>query len=440
MALRFYNHLSKKIEDFSPISPGQVGMYSCGPTVYDTPHIGNWRTLIFADVLKRTLLAHDLEVKHVLNITDIDDKIIKKASDTGSTVLDIAKKYEREFVSDWEKLKLITPTEIPRATDHIEEMIKLIEDLIKKGVAYESDGSVFFSVEKYPDYGELSGRKPDADNETRLDEDFGKKNPADFALWKATKEGEPSYPSPFGPGRPGWHIECSAMSMCHLGETFDIHIGGIDLLFPHHENELAQSKGSTGKPLAQFWMEGEMLLIEGEKMSKSLGNVFTLSDLEQKGISPNVLKMIFLSAHYRSPLNFTWQNAEAYKKNLSRLQEKYTSLPTGGEISDAYETELKNILADDLATPTALSLLSKLSDDNSIDLADKKATMARFSEILGIDFSPETREIPSRIIEKVEAREKARLAGNWDLADKIRQEIEAEGFTLKDTENGPVIL
>lgn len=439
MALRFYNQLTKQVEAFSPITAGSVGMYSCGPTVYDTPHIGNWRTLIFSDILKRTLLAHDFSVKHIMNITDIDDKIITKANQTNSTVDEIAQKYEQEFLADWEKLDLLPPTKILKATDHISEMIDLVEKLLEKGIAYQSEGSVFFSAVDFPAYGQLSGRTIDGDNTSRLEEDFGKRQPADFALWKASKADEPSYPSPFGPGRPGWHIECSAMSMCELGETFDIHTGGIDLLFPHHENELAQSQAVSGKPLAHFWLEGEMLMIEGEKMSKSFGNAFTLSDLAEKGISPDVLKMIFLSAHYRSPLNFTWQSAQAMNKNLSRLREKFASLPDGGEISADYQDQLKNILADDLATPEALALLSKLADDDQVSPADKRSTMIRFGEILGIDFNQTIRDIPAHIKQKVSNRETARSSGDWPKADQLRQEIEAEGFILKDTDSGPVI-
>ncbi|MEK9209470.1 MAG: cysteine--tRNA ligase, partial [Patescibacteria group bacterium] len=330
MALKLFNYLTKKKEIFRPLKAGKVGLYTCGPTVYDTAHLGNLRTYIFEDVLRRTLKANGLKVKQVMNITDVEDKIIKKMREEKKRLKEITEPNIKIFFQDLKKLNIEKAEVYPKATEHIQEIIKLIAVLLKKGLAYKAeDDSIYFKISKFKNYGQLSGLKskdvgrPYNDGR-RISEDEYKKEAADFALWKArpAKAGrEPSWPSPFGPGRPGWHIECSAMSMKYLGKTFDIHAGAIDLLFPHHENEIAQSQAATGKKFVNFWLEGEHLLVSGQKMAKSLKNFLTLKDIEKKGFDPLVFRYLVLTSHYRKKLNFTWNSLKAGQNALDKLKE-----------------------------------------------------------------------------------------------------------------------
>ena len=319
--MQLFNYLTRRIEPFE--SKGkEVGLYTCGPTVYDYVHIGNWRTFVFEDILKRVLEFNGYKVKHVMNITDIEDKIFKRAQEEKVSIEKITKKYEKAFLADLEKLNIQRADIFPRATENINSMIQIIGVLLKKDFAYKGDDGVYFSVEKFGNYGKLSGlEKKNLKKGARVnDDEYDKEAWADFVLWKKSKKGEVEFDAPFGKGRPGWHIECSAMSMKYLGESFDpstklrtdrfktidIHTGGVDLLFPHHENEIAQSEAATGKKFVNFWLEGEHLLIEGQKMAKSLKNIFTIEDIEKKGFDPLALRYLFLTAHYRSKLNFTW--------------------------------------------------------------------------------------------------------------------------------------
>ncbi len=322
MAIRFYNTLSGTVEEFVPLEAGKVRMYACGPTVYDYAHIGNYRTFVFQDVLRRHLRARGYELTHVMNLTDVDDKTIRKAQDAGMSLRYYTDQYIREFHVDRELLSIEKPEIIARATDHVPEMVKMIQTLEAKGFAYRSDGSIYFRVSQFPGYGKLS--KVDLEGMragARVDSDeYDKANVRDFVLWKAAKEGEPSWETPLGMGRPGWHIECSAMSMKYLGGTFDIHSGGGDLAFPHHENEIAQSEAATGKPFVRYWLHAEHLIVNGEKMSKSLGNYYTLRSLIEKGFKPSAIRYLLASVPFRKPFNFTFDGLHQAQHSIERLR------------------------------------------------------------------------------------------------------------------------
>ena len=322
MSLRLYNTLTRQVEEFHPLEGNTVRMYTCGPTVYDYAHIGNYRTFVFQDVLRRHLKYKGFELRHVVNLTDVDDNTIRNSQAVGMPLRDYTQKYIEAFFIDRELLNLDQPEYLVRATDHVPEMEKLIQKLLDGGFAYPSEGSVYFKVAAFPRYGQLtridlSGVRAGA----RVDTDkYDKENARDFVLWKAAKEGEPFWETPFGPGRPGWHIECSAMSMKYLGETFDIHSGGSDLIFPHHENEIAQSEAATGKPFVKFWVHSEHLIVNGEKMSKSLGNFYTLRDLIAKGYKPSAIRYLLMSVPYRKPLNFTFEGLHQAQQSIDRLR------------------------------------------------------------------------------------------------------------------------
>ena len=442
MALTFYNQLGKAEQEFKPLRPGEVSLYACGPTVYDYVHIGNWRTFIFDDLLRRILLYAGLKVTEVMNITDIDDKIIARASENGLPIGKLTAKYTAQFFADRDKLNILPAEHYPRATDHLGGMIKLIEKLIAGDKAYVEDGSVYFAIDQFPDYGKLSGVKiADLKTNARVNNDeFNKNAPGDFALWKAVKPGEPSYDSPWSQGRPGWHIECSAMSMEHLGDTFDLHTGGIDLLFPHHENEIAQSEGASGAPLAHYFLEGEHLMIEGEKMSKSLGNILTLREIEEMGYSPLDLRYLFLTAKYRQSLNFTWESLTGAKTARHKLNNFLIDLTDikKGTIDTAYQNKFREKIEADLNIPQALAIAWQLIDDKQIDPADKKATLLDFDRVLGlglVELKPT--EISADVETLLIAREQARNEGNFARADKLRAEIESNGWLVDDTASGP---
>src|SRR5436309_1760559 len=322
MALRLYNTLTAQVEEFQPLADNQVRMYTCGPTVYDFAHIGNFRTFVFQDILRRYLKYREYQVRQVMNLTDVDDKTIRNAREAHLPLRDFTSKYIDAFEADRQLLNLERPEFSVRATDHVEDMVKLIQVLAEKGYTYASGGSIYFRVEKFAGYGklskiDLSGMQAGA----RVDTDeYEKANPRDFVLWKAAKEGEPRWESPFGPGRPGWHIECSVMAMKYLGETLDIHSGGTDLAFPHHENEIAQSEAATGKPFARFWLHAEHLKVNGERMAKSLGNYFTLRDLIQKNYKPTAIRYLLSEVPFRKPLNFTFDGLHQAQKSLERLR------------------------------------------------------------------------------------------------------------------------
>ncbi|MBI2024058.1 cysteine--tRNA ligase [Candidatus Giovannonibacteria bacterium] len=435
MPLKLYNTLTRKKEIFKSIKRNHVGFYTCGPTVYDFAHIGNLRTFIFEDLLKRTLKLSGYKVKHVMNITDVDDKTIKGSKASGKSLADFTKHYANEFFKDLDKLNILPASKYPAATKHIPEMIKIINILLKKGFAYKSADGIYFNISKFKNYGMLSRvSKKKLKMGARISSDEYAKNDAkDFILWKNKKGEEPSWPSPFGDGRPGWHIECSAMSVKYLGMPIDIHAAAIDLIFPHHENEIAQSEGAMGKKFVNYFLHGEHLNIEGRKMSKSLGNLYTLNDLEKKGFDPLDFRYLTLSAHYRSPLSFSWEALKAARNARLKLQEKMNNASPGNKKEfTAFKKNFSEALSDDLNIPKALALIWKSgANKESILWADG---------VLGLRLVMVKKiAIPLEVKVLMEKREAFRNNKNWAEADKTRKKILDLGFIIEDTPKGPKI-
>lgn len=452
MTLRLYNILSRRLETFRPLKDKKVGLYTCGPTVYNYAHLGNLRTYIFEDILQRVLEWNDYKVKRVVNITDVEDKIIRDSKKAGKTIFEFTAPYEKAFYEDIKKLN-IKPADIyPKATHHIEEMIALIDKLLKKGLAYQAEGSVYFDISKFKKYGRLSRLKPrklKAGARVDVDE-YAKEAAEDFVLWKTAKPGEPSWQAPFGKGRPGWHIECSAMSMKYLGSTFDIHAGGVDLIFPHHENEIAQSEGATGKKFAKYFVEGEHLLVDGQKMAKSLGNTFTLRDIEAKGINPLAFRYLVLGAHYRQKLNFTWESLAAAENGLKNLYRRYADLKREAQSYDIasrymlqkWREKFTAALNGDLNTPKALSLAATALKDSKLNPREKILLLNEFDKVLGLDIlktAGETVKTPAKVAELARRREGFRHNKQFVQADRLRREIERLGYVVEDTPRGPRI-
>lgn len=447
-----------------PIVEGEVGMYSCGPTVYDYVHIGNWRTFVFEDVLKRVLQFNGYNVAHITNITDIEDKIIKKAKAEGVDYKSVTKKYERAFFADLEKLNMVRADKYTKATDYITPMIQIIGKLLEKGFAYKGEDGIYFAVDKFKDYGKLSGLdKRQLKKGARVDDDqYDKENWSDFALWKFPRsstpdvssaapkhtsgvyEKEPSWPASFGEGRPGWHIECSAMSMEELGESFDIHAGGVDLLFPHHENEIAQSEAATGKKFVNVWMEGEHLLVDGQKMSKSLGNIYTLADVVKKampagrqGFDPLALRYLFLTAHYRSKLNFTWESLEAAQNALNNLRAQIATWDKPNIGCAGYEGDFAKAINNDLDMPKALAVMFAMVKSDYPTSARHQSLLA-MDKVFGLKLDEvKGARLPKGAKELIEKREEIRKAGNFAESDKIRDELLQMGVEVEDTPDGP---
>lgn len=441
--LKISNTLTRKVEEFTPLNLPKVGLYVCGPTVYDYQHIGNFRTMILADLLLRTLLANDFQVKSVRNITDIDDKIIKGATEKNLSIEEFSKNYTKKFFEDASSLNILPADVNPKATEHVEKMIKYISELIKKGFAYvEGDGSVYFDISKYPSYGKLSQiEKRELKTGTRiLSDEYTKENIQDFALWKAVKANDPvGYDSPWGLGRPGWHIECSVMSQEYLGDSFDLHVGGVDLLFPHHENEIAQAEAKTGKPFVKYFIHGEMLLVEGGKMSKSLKNFYLLKDLEAKGFEPLAYRYLVLTAHYRDQLNFTWESLQAAQNALNNLREQVREWDEPGKIIKDYLSRFLSHLNDDLNTPQGLALLWEVVK-SKITTSEKAATLLEMDKVLGLkldEFIAKPTEIPKDIQKLIEERERSRIEKDFSKSDKLRSKIKRLGFKIEDTPFGP---
>ena len=436
MNLKIYNFLTRKKEAFKPIKKGLVGFYACGPTVYNYAHIGNLRAYIFEDVLRRTLEYAGYKVKHVVNITDVDDKIITGAKKAGKNIGDFSRPYKKAFFEDLKKLNIKPAWKYPEATKHIPEMIKMAEKLLQKKIAYPVKDGIYFDISKFKFYGRLANLKP--------------KDRKDFVIWKYAKKGEPFWKSPFGPGRPGWHLECSAMSMKYLGASFDIHAGGVDLLFPHHENEIAQSESATGKKFARYFIEGEHLLVNGERMAKSAGNFFTLRDLEKRGLNPLVFRYLMLSAHYRSQLNFTWKSLEAAQNSLGRLREfvlllkmTQTKFRSARDLNLVWVKQMfQKAVSDDLNTPKALAVLWNLIGDynKSPQKYDPKAVLALlydFDEVLGLKLAESrAKTAPKEVLTLVKNREAARKSKNFAKADEIREKIRKMGWQVNDTGRG----
>jgi cysteinyl-tRNA synthetase len=440
-----------------------VGLYCCGPTVYDFAHIGNWRTFVFADLVRRTLEFSGYEVKHVMNITDVEDKIIKRVREQKTTLREFTGKFETAFLDDLKTLGCREPHQKPRATEHIPEIIALIEKLVARGVAYKAaDGSVYFSIEKYRScgchYGQLLKLNLDEmrAGERVASDEYEKESVADFALWKArvAEDGDVFWPSPFGEGRPGWHIECSAMSIKALGETFDLHLGGEDLKFPHHEDEIAQSEGATGKPFVKFWLHGAHLLVEGKKMSKSLGNFFTLRDLIAKGFTGREVRYLLLTAHYRETFNFTLDGLHGAKSALARIDECVGKLrdlagkaqnPTPLIPPTALEKPFTKAMDNDLNIAAAWAAvfdwvrdLNRQTGENVLTPNQAVAALAeweRVNSVLGIGTKAET-EVPAEIQTLADARTAAKKAKDFKRADAIRDELKAQGWVIEDTPKG----
>ncbi len=471
MNIRFYNSMTRAKEVFKPLSGKRVGMYTCGPTVYNFAHIGNFRAYVFEDLLRRTLEFFGYQVTQVMNLTDVDDKTIRGAKNAGIPLDEYTEPYKNAFFSDMAALRVERAEVYPAATDHIPEMIELIQTLLGKGVAYKSpDGSIYFSIDKFPDYGKLS--KVDLDSQragerVKLDE-YAKDSVADFALWKAWDEddGDVFWESPWGKGRPGWHIECSAMSMKYLGETFDIHTGGIDNMFPHHEDEIAQSEAATGKTFVNYWLHCGYLVVNGEKMSKSLGNFFTLRDLRENGWRDREIRAALLSGHYRKMLDFSERLLEQTRSVLKSLDGLFDRLSRRvssssfdtpeGSLGDAVEGAGKvfaESIADDLNVAGAWAAVHALAkqankalDSNEVSARDAELaldTFRKFDRILAVLDVPSgdggANGVPGEVASLVERRSAARKAKDFASADAIRDELLALGWTVKDTPDGAVV-
>lgn len=446
MTVKLSNTLTSSIDELRPINDSVVTIYGCGPTVYDYMHIGNLRTFIFNDLLVRTLKDSGYAPKFVQNITDIDDKIIKRSTEKNMTPPELAEYYTKAFFADLSKLNIIPADNYPKASEHLGEMIKYIEKLLEEGIAYkEEDGSIYFDISKFPSYGKLSHlEKRQLKSGTRiLSDEYSKDDVQDFALWKSVNTDQYGYDSPWGKGRPGWHIECSVMSQQYLGETLDIHTGGIDLIFPHHENEIAQSESLTGQTFANFFVHAEHLLVDGAKMSKSLNNFYTLKDLEAKDIEPLAFRYLLLTAHYSDKLNFTFESVQGAQNALNNLRDLIQDLPVdSASTPDQSYQQFLQLSQDDLKIPQALAIFWTMVKDQSLSAEQKSANIQAMDQILGLSLSEwmgKTIEIPKNILEFVAKREAAKAEHNFELADALRKHVLSLGFQIDDTLTGSVI-
>ncbi len=431
MKIFLHNSLTRQKEEFIPIDKNNIRMYACGPTVYDRPHLGNARAEVVYDVLFRLLESVYPKVTYARNITDVDDKIINASRQTGKPIAEITTTMTKYFHQDVAALNCLTPTIEPRATNHIKEMIEMIQDLIAKGHAYEAEKHVLFSVESYKEYGKLARRSvEDMIAGARVEVAPYKKNPADFVLWKPADEN--GFESPWGMGRPGWHIECSAMSNKHLGSEFDIHGGGADLMFPHHENEVAQSECANGHKFAHYWVHNGFLTVGGEKMSKSLGNFKTVREVLDEGVEGVVIRYLYLSTHYKKPLDFNDKALEDSKKAIERFRLALKTSPAKSSNS----SELLEALADDMNTPLALSKLHEYANAAIKGSIEDSGKLMAGCELLGLNLAEFVKAIPAEIIKLAEERLTAKNAKNWALADELRNKISSLGYTVKDTKEG----
>ena len=454
--MRFFNTLGRRLTELVPLEPGRVRMYTCGPTVYNVAHIGNLRTFLFEDVLRRHLKSSGLEVTQIMNITDIDDKTIKGAAAEGVSLADFTSRYTQLFYEDLKRLNVEPAERYPKATDHVPEMIALILKLKARGHTYESEGSVWFKISTFPDYGKLSqiDLSKTRRGERVAEDEYEKEDVRDFALWKGAKPGEPSWPSPWGPGRPGWHIECSAMSMKYLGEHFDIHTGAVDNIFPHHENEIAQSEGATGKPFVNLWLHAEHLIVDGEKMAKSKGNFYTLDDVLSRENDPAAVRYLLLSVPYRKKLNFTWDARVAaasavdrIRSAAARIEESAAAAPNktsaypAAERAARFRADFAAAMDDDLNTAEAQGALfpflrdvNAAIDEGTLDGEGAKVSLdavRQADRIFGV--LPDRSEVLSAEIEaKIAARNSARGRRDFGEADRIRKELASQGILLED--------
>jgi len=462
--LKLFNTLGREIQEFKPLRAGEVGLYTCGPTVYNYAHIGNLRTYLFEDVLRRTMEYGGLQVRHVMNITDVghltddadegEDKIVKSAREKEKTVWEIAEFYTEAFFQDLERLNILPPTQTCRATEHIQEMIELVRRIEKRGFTYESGGNLYFDISKLEDYGKLARLNlDDLKAGARIEVDANKRNPHDFVLWFTRSKFEHQamlWDSPWGRGYPGWHLECSAMSMKYLGERFDIHCGGVDHIAVHHTNEIAQSEAATGEPWVNYWLHGEFLVMAKEKMAKSSGNFLTLSALEEAGFSPLDYRYFCLNAHYRSQLQFSLEGLGSAKRARDNLGERIRRLKAAaaqeagasqgakavaGACLDSFRANLEN----DLNTPQGLADLWGLLKNESIPAGAKLTAVLDMDRILGLDLESageEEAELPGDLRELIEAREQARREKDFARADELRNRLKSRGVSLEDTPDG----
>ena len=461
--MQLYNTLSKKVENFKALKEGEVTIYTCGPTVYNYVHIGNLRTFIFYDIVKRAFKLNDYRVKHVMNITDVDDKTIKGAMESKVSLNEYTELYTKYFMEDLEKLNIDMDTEFTKATDNIDEMQKIIAKLLEEGYAYEADDGIYFKVSKFKDYGKLSGMKVNGNYSRIKNDEYDKDNAADFALWKYwnPNDGNVYWDEKLKKGRPGWHIECSAMSMKYLGKTIDVHCGAVDLIFPHHENEIAQSESYSRQKFVDYWVHGEHLLVNGQKMSKSLNNFYTLRDLEKQGFNPLSFRLMVIDSHYRNKLDFNFENLKKYEKLLAKIDLSIKSLNKvdkyeekednylGIQIKKKVDSELQEFeeaVNDDLNTHEALQHFLSL-----LDLADEKtgkgkvgnkefsiisSAISKMNSFLGVYLEY---GIPNEIIDLAEEREKKREEKKFSAADLLRDKINEKGYFIADLSNTFVI-
>lgn len=456
--LKLFNTLNRKKEEFQPIKDKEVGIYSCGPTVYDYAHIGNMRAFIFADLLKRTLLYNGYQVLHVMNITDVghlvgdsdmgEDKLAKAAREQRKTAWEIASYYREAFFADIKELNILLPDRMPKATDHIKDMIKLIEALEKKRFTYRTSDGIYFDTAKLKDYGKLVKLDVEGLREgARVEPNPEKKNLTDFALWKfspANAKRDMEWQSPWGVGFPGWHIECSAMSAKYLGQPFDIHTGGIDHVSVHHTNEIAQSEAATGKPLANFWLHSEFLMLNQGRIGKSEGNIITIQELKKRGYSPLAFRYFVLQGHYRSKLSFSWEALQGAQNALNNLYSTVAEYAQGGtQIGCAeFENEFLEAINDDLDTSKALAVVWNLIHSDYSGEAKLKS-LFEFDKVLGLSLKETWEELclplPDEIKKLVSSREKFRKGEKWEESDQLRKKIESLGFEIKDTDSGPLV-
>lgn len=468
VSLKLFNTLTRRVEEFVPVQTGtrKVGMYCCGPTVYDFGHIGNFRTFVFSDLVRRYLEFKGYKVLHVMNITDVEDKIIKRVGETGKSLRDYTGPYEQAFLEDMRTLQCLTPHHTPRATEHIQEIIWLIEALLQRGIAYQAaDKSVYFSIEKYQAAGHRYGQLVNLNFEQMrpgarvASDEYSKEAVADFALWKARvpDDGNVFWPSPWGEGRPGWHIECSAMSMKYLGNSFDFHLGGEDLVFPHHEDEIAQSEGagcqSPNCRFVKYWLHGAHLLVEGKKMSKSLGNFFTLRDLLAKGFNGREIRQLLLSGHYRETFNFTIEGLQGARQSVARIDECVAKLQAaaGGNVRGPAETDtveaFTQALDDDLNVSAGWAVvfewvreMNRLLAANEMSAERAKtalATWEKMDTVFGLGRASQAEGAPAEIEALLQQREAARKSKDFKLADSLRGELRSKGWLIEDTPKGP---
>ncbi len=445
-----HNTLTGKKEEFKPLEQSRVGIYNCGPTVYDTVHIGNLRTFVMYDIVRRIFEYNGYSVTQVMNVTDVDDKTIRRSIEKNITLEELTRHYETLFIADIHALNILTPHKLLRARDHIKEMIEMISTLLEKGIAYKTKDGIYFSIGLFKEYGRLAKIKLTDEAQARIaNDEYEKENPRDFALWKfySPEDANVEWEAPFGKGRPGWSIECSAMATLALGSTIDIHTGGTDLIFPHHTNEIAQSECATGKPFVNYWLHGAFMNVNDDKMAKSKGNFLKLKDLEDAGISPLAFRYWLFTSHYRSQVNFTVEAVNAAQTAFIRLIETFIRL---GEVQNEhihpsptprdYRGEFIDKINDDLNMPEAIALTWELIKDHSVEAKEKIKLMLDFDKVFGFGLQAvldtkldEKEEMPMEVKLLIETREEARKNKEWDKADALRKEIESRGFKIKDT-------